>query len=668
MLTYMQKRYFFILAMPHLLLVLLFLFTLPGHAQSPDLVPLKSAAPGELGPLSLPNVSLTPLGSAHVYGSAFPDIFLVGRGGLAGVHLARWLRNSLEGAPIFAAPVPIQSPFKERGTLLQTADGKIHAVWFEDGHLINTVFDLDKLAFTEVDRLKSTDLPKSPQSLALIPNPDGSLNLIFEIADDTVGKKGDNRTAEWRAYDAAGIWTGGFPYRYLYSARLPALLNGPLTEIKQVSPTRTYMLMGQLAPVNLGPGHERDLISGSRQGIFTLFSNTSATSFAAGKGILLANSEGNALRSPNISVTPIAYPAPLRGLSSLLAGGEGNLNYYQFTGTFTSTGHPVFRDPVPALQENADLFTGSLPSPSVIDWDGDGVEDIICGNSEGNAVFFRNVGTQAEPKFLPGVRLQAGDHDIQVQAGYSGSVQGVQEARWGYTSPTAFDWNNDGLPDLIMGDITGNYTVYMNRGTKTAPKLDAAQPIYCDGLDLHGMWRCAAAAARIGDRNALIIVDGDDNFHLYWQIDEHNVEDGGKLKLADGSLITASGGEGGTTGRAKLSLFDWDQDGLLDLIIGTARSNSIPNRQTGYPFAAYGPKAPSTALFMKNVGTNKAPIYEHALPFIHAEKGPVQMGGAHESGAVATTLGGNGPNLLVGNETGRLFLLNRENLSLAKKP
>jgi hypothetical protein len=38
------------------------------------------------------------------------------------------------------------------------------------------------------------------------------------------------------------------------------------------------------------------------------------------------------------------------------------------------------------------------------------------------------------------------------------------------------------------------------------------------------------------------------------------------------------------------------------------------------------------------------------------------MGGLHESGAVATTLGGKGPNLLVGNEAGRLFLLRGEKL------
>ena len=76
-----------------------------------------------------------------------------------------------------------------------------------------------------------------------------------------------------------------------------------------------------------------------------------------------------------------------------------------------------------------------------------------------------------------------------VGAGFSGSVQGTGEARWGYVSPTAFDWNEDGRPDLIVGDITGSYVVYLNHGTRAAPVLAAARPLYCEGLDLHGMWR-----------------------------------------------------------------------------------------------------------------------------------------------------------------------------------
>ncbi len=128
----------------------------------------------------------------------------------------------------------------------------------------------------------------------------------------------------------------------------------------------------------------------------------------------------------------------------------------------------------------------------------------------------------------------------------------LQEARWAFLLPNAIDWNGDGTLDLVTGDITGNYLIYLNRVTKTQPKLDAARPLNCDGIDLHGMWRCRPALAKIGDRIALVIVDGDDHFHLYWRIDDYNLADGGKLMLDDGKPIGTSGGPGGMSGRCKL--------------------------------------------------------------------------------------------------------------------
>jgi hypothetical protein len=364
-----------------------------------------------------------------------------------------------------------------------------------------------------------------------------------------------------------------------------------------------------------------------------------------------------------------AYPG------GLIACGEGSLYFYRFTGKWAKTGAPVFAEPVSVLQEHADLYAGTLPSPTTVDWNCDDVLDILAGNSEGFVLFFENIGSNDEPRFLPATRVQAGGREIQVQAGYSGSLQGLQEARWGYLSPNAIDWNGDGMLDLITGDITGDYLIYLNRGTKTEPKLDAAHPIYCDGIDLHGMWRCRPAVAKIGERMALVIVDGDDHFHLYWRIDDYNVEDGGKLKLTDGKLIGTSGGVGGMSGRCKLDLFDWNQDGHLDFVIGTGRVVSIPDRETGYPMAALGQnpvvggligslvdkalpvklkKTLGTPLLMLNKGDN---TFARPLVFRDEDDLVIQPGGAHEAGAVGTMLGKDGPNLLICNEAGRMFLL-----------
>ena len=83
------------------------------------------------------------------------------------------------------------------------------------------------------------------------------------------------------------------------------------------------------------------------------------------------------------------------------------------------------------------------------------------------------------------------------------------------------------------------------------------------------MWRCWPALAEIGERMAMVIVDGDVHFHLYWRIDDYNVEDGGKLVLENGDPIGASGGPAGTSlGGNGPNLLICNEAGRLFLLTG----------------------------------------------------------------------------------------------------
>lgn len=650
-------------------LYLLLVATLCSAAE-PHLPPgtkaLQSAAPNGRGPLALVNLNHHVLGHARVFGGKQPDLFVAGYGGPQAVHLFKWVDTSENGAPVFAEPVVVKCAFKDKGSVFQRDSGAIIGLWIDKEELVTTEFDREKLEFRETKREKLPKAVKSPASLGVLTNGEG-YDLAFELSNGGKGAEGSANTEEWRPFNSSGIAVGELRYRYLIG--WPAK-----GEVRQITKTKreVFFSMHGITGIDLGSGHERDLITGSRQGNLVFYHNKAEGDFDLGTKRLVAGEDGNALRHPSINPSVAAYPG------GLIACGEGSLYFYGFTGKWAATGAPVFAEPVSVLQENADLYAGTLPSPTTVDWNGDGVLDILAGNSEGFVLFFENVGSNDEPKFLPATRVQAGGRDIQVQAGYSGSLQGLQEARWGYLSPNAIDWNDDGVLDLITGDIAGNYLIYLNRGTKTAAKLDAARPLYCDGIDLHGMWRCRPALAKIGGRIALAIVDGDDHFHLYWRIDDYNVEDGGKLKLDDGKFIGTSGGVGGMSGRCKLDFFDWNQDGKLDFVIGTGRVVSIPDRATGYPMAALGQnpvvggvigslvdkalpaklkKTIGTPLVMLNTGTNEAMKFARPLVFRDEQNVVIQPGGAHETGAVGTLLGGNGPNLLICNEAGRMFLL-----------
>lgn len=642
----------------------LFFVTLSLWAD--DTQPLKSGAPDGVGPLSLASLNNTVVGAASTAGGARPDIFVVGRGKTAAVFLFKWVRDTPEGVPVFAAPVLVKSPGIE-GTVFQSPDKSIHGLWLDGNTIIHSVFDSVALSFKEVERITVDSLPNSPRNIAARVNADGSVDVVLEVSAPTdpekyPGREDNTSSLDWRPYDAAGISTIPFRYRYLFGAHFPALLKGPATEVRQITPGTREGLFGLMHMSFVQFGADRSgIISGSRMGNLLYFPFAQPPKLETGKKLLVADPSGNAMRHPSVSAGVCTYTGA-NGTTDLLSGGEGAVYYYKLSGRFTPAGAPIYEKPVAALQENADLYTGTLPAPAVADWDGDGVPDILVGNSEGFVLFFKNIGTLADPRFLPGERVQAGGRDIHFQAGYSGSVQGTPEARWGYLSATPFDWNEDSLLDLILSDITGNYFICVNRGTKTEPKLDLPHPIYCDGIDLHGMWRCRAAVARLGDRIGMVIVDGDDNFHLYWKIDAHNVEDGGKLKMEDGSFIFGSYDPAGGTGRLKLDFYDGNKDGIMDLVIGTGRRASIPNRNVGFPMPALGMRTLGTPLFMRNTGSNEQPTFAMPIPFLHTTLGIIQPGGSHESGAVLTDLGGDGPNLLAGNEFGRLFLYRGANI------
>jgi hypothetical protein len=607
--------------------------------------PLPSSAPNGRGPLALVNLNHHVLGHARLFGGEQPDLFVAGYGGPQAVHLFRWVATDSSGAPVFAKPVVVECPFKDKGSVFQTKDGKVLGLWIAKGELVTTEFDKQRMAFTVVARKKLHSAVKSASSLGVLQTEKG-YDIAFEMSNGVTSPEEHPWTEEWRPFNSSGITSTPLRYRYLMGWPSEG-------KVEQITKTQSevYFSMHGITAIDLGKGHERDLITGSRQGNLVHYHNQAASGFKLDTKRLVAGPDGNAIRHPSINPSVCAYPG------GLIACGEGSLYFYRFTQEWTAAGAPVFTAPVHVLQEDADLYAGTLPSPTTVDWNGDGALDILAGNSEGFILYFENTGTTEAPKFLPATRLQAAGRDIQVQAGYSGSLQGLQEARWGYLSPNAIDWNQDGTLDIITGDITGNYLIYLNRGTPQKAELEAAHPLYCDGIDLHGMWRCRPALAKIGERIALVIVDGDDHFHLYWRIDDYNVEDGGKLTLDNGKPIGTSGGVGGMSGRCKLDFFDWNQDDKIDCVIGTGRVVSIPDRETGLPMPTIGKKTLGTPLVMLNTGTNAKMKFAHPQAFYDLTGKVVQPGGAHETGAVGTMLGGNGPNLLICNEAGRLFLI-----------
>lgn len=625
------------------------------------------------GPLEANKLNNLPVGVANVFGREMPDLFVIGGSRFyPEMVVFPWRAWNAEGVPVFDPPKAVALPdsitYGVQGTIFEQ-DGHVCALWIADGALVHLELDKATLSFSEKARIPLPDLPRAPRTVGWLPDAEGNgFRLFYEVNDGTgYGPPMDgftsSRDPRYDPYDGAGIWRGKMSYAGLYTTHHAGLLEVPQAPPRLASASESEVLRSYegLTVVELESGTQ-GVIGGSRFGPLHYYALASENERVLEPFRYLVDEDGITLRHPAIRATPVAYPDASGKHCNLLIGGEGAVYFYKFLGRFTESGQPVYAEPVPALQHDAYLYGGTLPVPTVVDWDGDGALDIVSGNSEGFVLFFKNDGDNASPLFGPGVPLIAGGETIYVQAGYSGSIQGPDEARWGYVCPTAADWNGDGLFDLLMSDATAQHHVYLNEGTATEPRLAAAHPIYLDGLELHGTWRVKPAVAKLAGRMAYVILDTDDEFHLYWQLDAYNVTDGGKLRLESGDVIGANFLKAGGTGRIKISFTDWDEDGRIDLLLGTPRHASIPNPEKGLPQALGLPG--SGVLLMRNVGTDAEPQFAYP-EVLHFRDEPIFFG-QHACGPTPAAFGEREqPGILVGIETGRFLFFDRKDVNFA---
>ncbi len=636
--------------------------------------PLSSGHPilvggnGGVGPLASIGISATPIGSAFVFGGERPDIFVSSDRWYPGFHLYRWVKDTAEGVPVFSQPMEVdvsalpqleEYEFQDHAVasyVWQGAAGKVYGLWVRRTECVIALFDRDAMRFDVVSRVGLSGLPRLPRAATASVSGDGRLALYLSVSDGVRYKAlGSHRASAYRPFDGSGIWLGGIPRDAVYRAAFdfPEVPKSPVAEeIVSHEAGGQFGINGMAVVEDAG---ESKLILG------TLLGGLHALSGINGRTVAKApvvDEAGVSLRHPETWTNVIRYPSTRAGLNDLLASGEGGTYYYQRQSSSPKPGHVAYKPAGEVQQVSAELFGGALVVPSVVDWNGDGLHDIVAGNSQGFLLFFENVGDRSRPRFAPPRRMSAAGELVHIQGRY-GSIQGPGEARWGYSSPNVFDWNGDGTLDVLMNDIRGIHDVYLNNGTKTHPKLAAPEALYLNDLDMHGSWRTRPGIGSLAGRNVYITLDDDDQFHLYRQIDAFNLEDGGKLRLEDGSPISANFLEAGGRGRIKFELVDWDGDGAMDLIVGTPRHSTVPvANESGLPWSR--DHAGAAVLLLENRGTDEEPVFAYPKLMHHQGK-PVHLG--QHSCSPAAAFFSDEPDLVVGTESGRIIYYDRNQIT-----
>jgi VCBS repeat protein len=268
---------------------------------------------------------------------------------------------------------------------------------------------------------------------------------------------------------------------------------------------------------------------------------------------------------------------------------------------------PSFLPPRFFQQEASAVKVGALCTPFGVDWDGDGDEDLVVGDTAGYVSFVENLDGGDPPKWAAPVYLQADGEVIRIQAGPNGSIQGPCEAKWGYTAPWVADWNHDGALDVVVNSIWGEVLWYENVGTLTSPKLKSAQPVEVEwpgetpkppwfwwnpkGKQLVTQWRTTPAVVDLNEDglNDLVMLDTEGYlafFERKKEGDRLSLMPGKRVfKQEDGELLRLNPKQAGGSGRRKFALADWDGDGRTDLLVNSRNINLLKNvAETGGEF------------------------------------------------------------------------------------
>lgn len=466
---------------------------------------------------------------------------------------------------------------------------------------------------------------------------------------DILVGSGDWTDLGWdHAYDAQGNWRNGPLHGFIYLIRNMGSKEDP----KYAEPERLQAagsdidVYGWPSPnlVDFDGDGDLDLLCGEFLDGFTYFQNTgSRESPKFETGVRLCDGDGKLLSMHVQMITPTAVDWDQDGDFDLIVGDEdGRVALVEHTGTFKD-GVPVFRRPRYFQQEADTLKFGALATPFAYDWDADGDTDILCGNTAGNIGWFENLGEEPEglPKWSAPELLQvvtpSDKQPFRVLAGPNGSIQGPCEAKWGYTTFSVADWDQDGDGDIIYNSILAKIGLLRNEnGLLKTSDWHSLAPEYPPRWN----WEQQASNASLTQwRTTPVAVD----FDADQSLDLVLLDQAGYLTLrrqggpaerifVDERLqpLRLNAGSCGRSGRVKLAVVDWDGDQRLDVLVNS-----------------------ENALWYRNVGESQGKVILKRIGNLARRN----VSGHTSSPAVCDFNRDGQPDLLVGSENGRIYYI-----------
>ncbi|MFA6240925.1 MAG: VCBS repeat-containing protein [Candidatus Hydrogenedentales bacterium] len=255
----------------------------------------------------------------------------------------------------------------------------------------------------------------------------------------------------------------------------------------------------------------------------------------------------------------------------LIGGGYGWPRTVVNGGT---TAQPRFAEPEPIFSEGKsvrilrdEILGGSnwhnmgYSYPAYVDWDSDGLPDLMLPNETNRIMWFKNVGTRSEPRFGPMLQVLCDGYpdspELRAESATLAGDKDVPNSPYPYQENQPFFWRTG----AAFGDFNGDGFMDMATHDGAARKLT-----------LFSQYRSESGELRLRKERGLALSDGR-------PIDDAIVE------------RTAHWTE-------SFKCVDWDKDGLLDLMY------SLSGVESGK----------SSIHLLRNCGTKADPVFENPKP------------------------------------------------------
>ena len=154
------------------------------------------------------------------------------------------------------------------------------------------------------------------------------------------------------------------------------------------------------------------------------------------------------------------------GILDIVVGDRnGYVNYFRGTATGVLTTEPDIK------ANGTTIDVGYSSAPVIVDWNEDGLLDLILGqesSSTGSVRLYLNSGTPENHAFTTYSWIQSGSSNI----------------KWSRCTPQVFDLNQDGKKDLICGENTAKLVYYENVGTNYSPEFSGYEYLESNGTDI----------------------------------------------------------------------------------------------------------------------------------------------------------------------------------------